>query len=472
MEQGTGKAYVGLAEAEALHAAGAIDALVVVAPNGVHLNWTRREAPKLLSTPFLALEWTGADTQKWQRTATTFVNTRTPALRILAFNVEAFSQRGSRAERFLVAVLKRLRCLMAIDESSVIKNFSGVARTRNMIRIGRGAAHRAIFTGTPVTQSPLNLYSQFDFLQPGLLGFTQFTPFKAHYAEWRLRVVPSRKKGALPGTKQEFYELVKYRNLTELKARVDAHAYTVTKRECLDLPPKVYEERLVLPTPQQRAIYAAARKEFLVELGRGRMTIAHVMTRTLRLAQITGGHVRADEDDEALPIPGGNPKLDSLLQLVEELPAGEKLIVWARFLPELRAIADALGRHRCALYWGEVGQEERSENIDAFMTSAECRFFVGNPKSGKYGFTLTAASHVAYFSNDFSAEARWQSEDRAHRIGQTESVTYYDLLIPNTIDGKILRVLRERASMADLFKGDAAAIARWLTEEEEEEPNE
>lgn len=472
MEQGTGKAYVGLAEAEQLFTENKIDLLVVVAPNGVQRNWLSREAPKLLSVPFTTLLWQPAATLTFQRTATAFavLNPRTH-LKIFAVNVEAFSRKKSRAELFTLNLMKRLRTLLILDESSVIKNLS-TARTRNVLHLRDAAPYRRIETGTPVTQSPLNFFPQFEFLRPGLLGFTQYVPFKSFYAVWRDRQLPSNKKGAPPGTKVQFKELVRFRNLPHLKAKVDQHSYTVRKADCLDLPPKVYQEFALDMSPEQAALYAAARKQFIVELAQSkeRMTIAHAFTRLTRLSQITGGFQKSDSEDEAQPIPGENPKISALQQYIEELPAEKKVVIWARFTPELRAIRDALGAAHCALYWGEIDQQSRHENVDRFQDpTGPARFFVGNAACGKFGLTLTAASHVLYFSNSFSADARWQSEDRCHRIGQSESVTYTDLTCHNTVDTRILKILLARADLAAAFKGDAAALARAMLADDEEE---
>jgi SNF2 family DNA or RNA helicase len=467
MEQGTGKTYVELAEAEALFLDRLIDQIAIIAPSGVHLNWALREVPKLVSVPHVVLVWTPNHTKRFIAEANAYALCKgSPRLRIIVLNVEAFSMKKSKAEVFLKRLMKLLRTLLAVDESSTIKNSS--QRTKNIIRVGRDAIYRRLLTGTPITQSPLNAYWQFEFLGSGLLGFDTFTAFKAHYGEWRERTMLSNNPAARAlGKMVTFKELIRYRNLGELKRLIDSHSFTITKKECLDLPDKIYDERLVQLTDRQREIYETAKQDLLLILDDGTITIAHAFTRLTRLSQIAGGFIKYDDATEPVAIEGANPKVQSLLQYVEEVDERQKIIVWARYSAELRAIADALGRRNCALYWGETDGVAKSENIDKFMTDPACRFFVGNPKSGKFGFTLTVASTVVYFSNDYSAEARWQSEDRVHRIGQTEKVTYTDLTAINTVDRKILRILREHRSMADMFKGDQAAMRRWLTEEDE-----
>jgi SNF2 family DNA or RNA helicase len=246
---------------------------------------------------------------------------------------------------------------------------------------------------------------------------------------------------------------------------VDKFSFTVMKKDCLDLPPKQFEMRTVLMTEAQEKLYNAAQENFIVWLGDERVTIAHAFTRLTRLRQILGGFIKLDDDEdgECTPIPGANPKIESMLQYVEEMPRDKKLVVWSPFTAELNAIADALGRKECAVYWGEVKKNVRHENIDRFQNDPKIRYFVGNPQSGKFGIELFAASHVLYYSNSFSADARWQSEDRVHRIGQVaESVLYTDLTIPNSMDTKIIALLAAHTTMANLFKGDKEAMASWL----------
>lgn len=466
MDQGTGKTYVCLADAERLCIEQRISLLVVVAPNGVHRNWIERESPKLLSHPYTTLLWSNKQTKKYQAEVTKFINDPGTHLRIFAVNVEAFQRNKSRAEILVINMLKRHKALMAVDESSTIKTPSA-QRTKNIIKIGRHAAIRRVLTGTPVTTGPLNFYAQANFLGKGLLGFTDFASYKGYYAEWRERTILDKSPTAKPGDTRTFKELVRYKNMDELKRRVDSFSYTVTKEECpeLGLLPKKFTERAVVLGDTQRDYYDECKRQLIMEIAEdSKMTMAHAFTKIIRLRQILGGFVKGDTDDEATPIPGPNAKIEAMLTYLEDMNPDYKVIVWAAFVPELRLIADTLGRENCACYWGEVSSNDRNTNIDRFMNDPSCRYFIGNPKVGKYGFTLTIAHEVLYYSNDYSAEARWQSEDRTHRIGQKMEVNYTDLIVLDSIDTKMASVLKDRKSMADVFKGDKSALVRWLSE--------
>jgi SNF2 family DNA or RNA helicase len=105
-------------------------------------------------------------------------------------------------------------------------------------------------------------------------------------------------------------------------------------------------------------------------------------------------------------------------------------------------------------YFGDTEQEDRRAAVSSFQDDPKVRFFVGNPQTGGFGITLTAASTVIYFSTDYSLERRLQSEDRCHRIGQTKSVTYVDIRVPGTIDDKILKALKEKKDLAATIMGD------------------
>jgi SNF2 family DNA or RNA helicase len=99
--------------------------------------------------------------------------------------------------------------------------------------------------------------------------------------------------------------------------------------------------------------------------------------------------------------------------------------------------------------------------VDAFQDPAsELRFFVGQPRTGGFGLTLTAANTVIYYSNSYDLETRLQSEDRAHRIGQTNKVTYIDFYAPKTVDEKILKSLRSKINLATQVLGED--YREWL----------
>jgi SNF2 family DNA or RNA helicase len=457
MGMGTGKTKVGIDTAAWLWARREIMAVVVIAPNGVHRNWITREVPAHLPdwTQYRAAIW-ASSMRKSEREAMDRIWKEGPGLRVISMNVEAFGQgMKGKAAKFLAAVLNTFPTLLIIDESTVIKT-PGVNRTKVIIRLGKRAKYRRIMTGTPITNGPMDAWSQFAFLNTDILGFDNFYSYKHHFAEWR-QETNNR-------TNTRYEALVKYRNIDELTDRIQSHSYRITKSECLDLPDKVYERWPVELTAEQKKLYKDIRTRALYELGQGEVTVQNVLTKLLRMQQVLGGFIPADEFAPAEPIPGPNPRMDALSQIVETANPDGKIIIWARFRAELAAIQKALtdkyGKGSAVGYHGGVDRHDRETNIDRFQNDPTCQFFVGQQHSGGYGLTLTAATTMIYYSNDFSLEARLQSEDRAHRIGQKRNVTYIDIEAEKTVDSKIIDALRSKKNLADEITKDKPG--EWL----------
>ena len=229
----------------------------------------------------------------------------------------------------------------------------------------------------------------------------------------------------------------------------------------MDLPDKVYVRRDVMLTPQQMKMYDQMKKLALTQFENGELsTTASVLTQIMRLQQICCGFLAPDDGDiQVLP----SNRLTELMSVVDEIQG--KAIIWASYTHDIQQIADALrdrfGPESVATYYGETPQDERQEIIKKFQDLENpLQFFVGQPRTGGYGITLTAAKTVVYYSNNYDLEIRLQSEDRAHRIGQTNKVTYIDLVTPGTIDEKILKALRNKINLASEVLGEDAKT--WL----------
>jgi SNF2 family DNA or RNA helicase len=228
----------------------------------------------------------------------------------------------------------------------------------------------------------------------------------------------------------------------------------------LDLPDKVYLRREVELTDEQIQAYKQMTEIALVQMESGVVTTTNALTQLMRLHQITCGHVKLD-DGTVVNLP--HKRIDELLAAIEETDG--KVIIWATYRHDIEDIKfhlqTAYGMASVAAYYGETTSDERERIVNDFQDpNSALRFFVGNPSTGGYGLTLTAASTVIYYSNSFDLEKRLQSEDRAHRIGQAKNVTYVDLIAPNTVDEKIVKALRDKINIATQVLGED--LKQWL----------
>ena len=211
----------------------------------------------------------------------------------------------------------------------------------------------------------------------------------------------------------------------------------------------MYTRREVELTDEQDQAYATMKSAALAQLKGKMATAPHVLTQLMRLHQITCGHLK--NDDETITEIKNN-RLKELLNLLEEVEG--KVIIWANYIYDIKnivkAISDEYGPESIVEYYGNISAEQRQKNIEKFQDpNSKARFFIGNPQTGGYGITLTAANTVIYYSNGYDLEKRLQSEDRAHRIGQNKSVTYIDLIAPKTVDEKIVKALRKKMNIAN-----------------------
>ena len=453
MEQGTGKSKVILDTSAHLYGKGKIELLIIVAPNGVHTNWIKNEIPIHLPIQddlYRASQWGLGMSKKDQKHFERTMHPDFLGLRIIAVNIEAFSQ--ARALSVFLGLVNMYDTLVTLDESTKIKNPTA-KRSKNLIKIGKAATYKRALTGTPVTQGPLDLFAQFMFLDEPVCGISSFIAYKHTFADWEKKI--NRK------TRRQYEELQNYKNLELLKKEIAPYSFRVTKTECLDLPAKIYERRYVSLSKEQEKLYTTLSDDLIIEIEEQEITTPLVLTKLLRLQQIIGGFVGTDEK-EVLVVPGKNHRMEAFKEIVEETQG--KIIIWSRFRAEMAMIEKFLkeeyGPQSVVGYHGGVSKKDRPENVRRFQEDDECRFFIGQQHSAGYGLTLTAATTVVYYSNDFSLEARLQSEDRPHRIGQTKPVVYIDIEAIGTIDGEIISALREKKNIANLITGDKVKL--WL----------
>jgi SNF2 family DNA or RNA helicase len=368
-------------------------------------------------------------------------------LHILIMNVEAFStKKGVQfAERFL----NSHKTLMAIDESTTIKN-PGALRTKTIVSLRPLTKYRRILTGSPVTKSPLDLFTQCYFLDPFLLDQSSYYVFRTRYAVCRKINVSGRQVEIVVG----------YRNLPELSEKLKPFSYRVLKDDCLDLPKKTYMKRTVELTAEQKKVYKQMKQEAIAFLNGKMVTSATVITQLMRLHQITCGHFKSN-DGTVQDLK--NNRITQLMDILDEVEG--KAVIWAHYRHDIEKIVEAIskkyGENTVVTYYGDTTTDDRQKAIKKIQDeNSPVRFIIGTPQTGGYGITLTGASTMIYYSNGYDLEKRQQSEARIDRIGQKKPMTYIDIMAEDTIDDKIVKSLRNKVNIATEIMGEE--LKAWI----------
>jgi len=495
-EMGCGKTLTLLAEFQARVGRSDIMDLLVIAPKGSVRNWfhdrgpgspseiTRHLDPRLRSD--LQIATNGRTAVMRRQLEHVLAEQRLP--RALFVNIEALSKRDGEAEKICHKFLKAGRCMMVIDESARIKNHKA-QRTKTVLRLGKLARSRRVLTGLVAPNSPLDVFAQYLFLDRSILG-TSFTLFRSRYAkmsficqapdsivDFSLRRTMARarvRESTVGWTRarkiERTYELGGwiphtapivdgYRNIDELRKRLAPHCHRVLKKDCLDLPDKIYQLRDSELTSEQRRVYGEVLADATSRLDAMRhVTATSAMSQILRLHQVCCGHVRTDEG-ELVDLPSHRPA--EVLEVLEEHDG--KAVVWVAYVPELEKISAAIaaeyGEESVARYWGE-NAGTRADDETRFLTDPRCRFMVATPATGGVGNNWQAANLAIYAANDWNLEHRLQSEDRIHRKGQSLACTYVDLQAIGTVEEKIVQALRAKMDLGSAVTGEE--LRRWL----------
>lgn len=453
-EMGVGKTKQVVDAACFLYEAGEIDSVLVVSPASVRAVWAGEfgEIDKHAFVPSTVSEYHASTPQ---------LNFAPDVLNWYVTNYE-FIRQADRLEQ-LTRQLAGQRVLVVLDESSRVKN-PRAATTKAAHKIARWAARRVILNGTPISNNPLDLWAQVEFLDPAIIGCKNFWHYRARYA-----VMGGR--GRLAGK-----IVIGWQNLEELQNKIKPFCLRRLKVDCLDLPEKTFTLREAKLSAETWKLYAQMRDDCVAWLDQQTASVAaQTVVRIMRLAQITAGFIGGVDNSQeiaaALDLPTrlitdapreiSREKLDAFLEYVDELLEEDpklRLLVWCRFRAELnRAAKEVAARWpnvRVARIEGGQKEEDRRANVDEFQRGfADPMILFGNPQAGGLGLTLTAAHRVVYLSNDFNLITRLQSEDRVHRPGQRHPVLYTDFIATGpdgqrTIDHIVLTALRKKQDLA------------------------
>jgi SNF2 family DNA or RNA helicase len=439
-EMGTGKSKVITDTAAYLFLKQEIDGVVIMSDKGCYMNWHDREFAKHMpgNIEYRLAYWSSSMKSDARWKSEQLLKAVDNKLDILCINTESLT--SPRAIAYLERFIKAHYCLFLVDESTSIKN-PKAQRTKEALRLGHMCDYRRVLTGTPITQSPLDLFAQCEFLNPGILGFKSFVAFRSFYAEMQLvRLGP-----------RAFNKIVGYRHMEHLTRSIAPFSSRITKAECLDLPEKVYEEVFVEHTIEQAELYNKLKTEALLQLEQGLLTSTSAITTINKLHQINCGHVKLD-DGTQVDIPSG--RLPALVDLIENI--GRKCVVWCAHQRDVEQIMMALrelfkGSDMFAVhYYGKTTDDERSKNLISFKHNPYCKVFVGTAATGGKGIDglQDVCDYQIYYSNSYNLEDRLQSEDRLHRNGQKNAVTIIDLICRGTVDVAIHKSLASKEDLA------------------------
>lgn len=523
MEQGTGKSKVVIDTIAHLRRRGEIDVVLIIAPKGVAPGWLRQQFPEHMPDDVsysIALWKSASNLTKMGLRQLTGVLDRREGLRVFVMNVEAYGATKDAID-FAIDALDSatVASMIVVDESHRIKTPTAHT-TKRVLNLRDRCEYRRILTGT-VGDKPFDLFSQFGFLDPEIIGVDNFTAFRNEYAEMMpansglMRHIIMRQKIPMKWTgkyldaagdvvEKEFDEdgirckkqmapaylppivktdadgRPKYKNLDKLRRLIEPHSYRVLKADCLDLPEKIYKRFYTELTQRQRKLYEELRETQRIEWEDGRISVFNKLTALLRRQQLICGYIGGIDgqiEEELFPNWEDNPRICSLLDMIQDRPENEFTIIWCRFIPDIKRVTEMLrdkfGLDCAVQFYGAVSDRDRLENVARFQGERQimnrkgevervepvpdkqrARFMVAQQHAGGVGQTWTAATLSVFYSNSFSLIDRLQAEDRPHRIGQRHVVEYMDIEAEESDDTMIIGSLVAKKDVADTLNND------------------
>lgn len=504
MDMGTGKSKLAIDVAAYRFINGAIKAVLVIAPNNVHIQWIEEQFDEHCAVTFIPFVWRSDQINRniYKRLLNHFLMEPSHHLKVMVVNVEAFQ--ANTVIPFIATFVKKHETFIILDEATRIK--TAKARRSQLIHRLNKYGQRCELTGTPVAKSPLDLWSQFEFLKANYFKCTFFI-FQHRYGimmqgtnphtggrfstpidektysivRHKLKTIGEQRNGKLmpddydavatiTGVSEKNVRFIeqhpaytRHKRLQELKDLIAPDVFTVTKEECLDLPPKVYERIFVTPSKEQMTIYKRLKSELLARYDGQELTVTNKVALTTRLLQICGGFFPYIDDGKAKAtlIGAKNVKLEAIKADLDEVSETQQVIIWAHFVKELKLLHQELTKegYTCVLHYGGTLQMRRQMNINDFQDK-KVQIFIGNPSVAGFGLNLQNGTLQYFFSNSFRTEERLQAEDRSHRIGVQGTCVYKDVVLKGTVDEKVYQSLIDGKDMNDFFKQPIGEILK------------
>ncbi len=363
-----------------------------------------------------------------------------PKVRWYVVGIESMSS----SNRVVAAVnnLVTARTMVVLDESSYIKGHNS-KRTERLTYICSRARYRLILTGTPLSQGVVDLFAQMRFLSPKILGYSSFYSFAANHLEYSEK---------FPGM------IVRAHNTEWLAAKINPYTYQVRKDECVDLPPKHYSTKWFYMNPEQRQWYENLKDKFLMEIDPDDWDSYKLFQLFSALQQVVCGFYNEKHRGKTKHRHEfQNERTDILAEIVSQVPSDEQCIIWAKYSYDIEQIQKVLNNKTYVLYTGKQNEKQKERSKLSFQ-AGEAQYFVATPSSGGHGLTLNEASTVIFYDNSFKYSERIQAEDRCHRIGQTKSVHYIDIICENSIDERIMKSISSKEDTLESFQSEIKAV--------------
>lgn len=500
MEQGTGKSKVTIDLLSTYFIekkeGTCIDAVLLIAPSGVHEQWFDEQLPEHAPIPYHAYLWEGnPGSYKRIKELSSFIDTKSSRIKWFLINIEAMATQAGLS--WVKEYLNKNRCAVVVDEATIIKNPKAACTSsvvlkvnellysgKYLIKVNLTSVVRILLTGTHVTNNPFDLYSYGEFLLPNFWNMSYVT-FKAHFGLLKTFVkqgsagkggsvdiqlnkedikkihalivnnVSTERIAAIMKTTQGVVSylrahpdcMVPYRNLVELKNRIAHISFSVLKKDCYDLPVKQKLISKIHMSREQKEVYASLIKEHYAEYNNKELDVTTKLALITRLSQVAGGFFPTNDRERPLRIKGNN-KITAILREIEELDEFP-LIICARFTAELELLSETL---RAPVLYGPTPSIERRDLVSKFKNK-EIDILLVQPEVCSMGYNFQVSCNMFFYSTDYSIDTREQMEDRIHRDGQdSDHVVYRDFVAVGTVDERIQEVLKEKKSLLDYMR--------------------
>jgi len=486
MEQRTGKTPVALGRIAYAHEVQKTcdSAIIVAMPSGVPQNWADeingdadlgrpKRWPARIDTTTLVWRANKTATKGFQAALKDAIETKQFSFVLVngeAILTDAFKE-------FAGKFLRKRQVFAVADETSLLIKTPSSKRTKVMSGIKKLTQQRLILDGTPAGESPLDLYSQVGWLDDKYLGHSSYFSFKNYYGEWE--------KGFDPRSGREFPKLKKnddgtpmFRHLDELQRRLKACSFQVLRKDCFDMPDKIYQPYRFPLSPAQRQVYDDLEAEHEATLhDNSQVSVQHLLTRYLRFQQITSNFWPSDKtaalhaacngegcegcNQEGVVYsstpprvidPNRHPRMDAMIERIQL--NSDPVIIWARFTADIEQIMKVCADLGCkpVRYDGKTSPDDKEISRRAFQ-SGRAGALVANQAAAQRGLDLSAAGWHLYYSNTFSGLQRQQTEDRTEVPGRFRGTGVEDLIAEDTVDENIVAAHLAKRSVAAFVMG-------------------